>query len=105
MNAITAVTQVKEGVLLQVHVTPGSSQQAFPAGYNQWRNCLEVKVRSEAQDDKANTELREVIARYFHIPKQDVVVVSGQKSRQKTILVQKTSLDSVYKKLRESLHE
>jgi uncharacterized protein (TIGR00251 family) len=59
-----AVKESKEGVLLQLHVVPGSSQSVFPAGYNSWRKRLEIKVQSEAKDNKANIEVRETIASF-----------------------------------------
>ncbi len=94
-----------EGVLLQLHVVPGSSQSIFPAGYNQWRKRIEIKVQSEAKDNKANIEVRETIASFFQLPVKDVTLISGQKSREKTVSLFHVSRDEVYRKLMESLHE
>ena len=60
-----AIKSSKQGVILRVHVVPGSSQSLFPAGYNQWRKCIEIKVRSEAKDNKANNEVIKTVAEFF----------------------------------------
>ena len=99
-----AVKQSPQGVLLCLHVVPGSSQAMFPAGYNQWRNCIEIKVRSEAKENKANTEVVETIARFFQLSTKDVLVKSGQKGREKTVVIQKISVDAVCQKLEGLLH-
>ena len=100
-----AVKQSTQGVIISLHVVPGSSQIVFPAGYNQWRNCIEIKVKSEAKDNKANTEVVHTIAAYFQVSLKDVSLVSGQKSREKTVALKKVPAETVCKRLKESLHE
>jgi uncharacterized protein (TIGR00251 family) len=85
-------------------VVPGSSQILFPAGYNQWRKCIEIKVRSEAKENKANNEVVETIAGFFKISPTNVILVSGQKSREKTVALKKVPIDTVCERLEESLH-
>jgi hypothetical protein len=99
-----AVKISNEGVLLQLHVVPGSSQSVFPAGYNSWRKCIEIKVQSEAKDNKANIEVRETIASFFQLPVKDVTLISGQRNREKTLSLHHVSRDAVYRKLMETLH-
>jgi uncharacterized protein (TIGR00251 family) len=99
-----AIKGSNQGVLLCLHVVPGSSQILFPAGYNQWRKCIEIKVQSEAKDNKANNEVVETIARFFKIPPKNVILVSGQKNREKTVCLWKITVDMVYSKLEESFH-
>jgi uncharacterized protein len=100
-----AVKHSTQGVTLCLHVVPGSSKVVFPAGYNPWRNCIEIKVRSEAAENKANMEVLEIIAGFFQLLSQDVFFVSGQKSREKTIVLKGISADAVCHKLEGSLHE
>lgn len=76
----------------------------FPAGYNQWRKCIEIKVHSDAKENKANNEVIETIAGFFRVPVKDIIILSGQKSREKTICLHKISLDKVYTQLEESFH-
>jgi uncharacterized protein (TIGR00251 family) len=100
-----AVKNQKLGVLLCLYVVPGSSHVLFPAGYNQWRNCVEIKVCSEAKDNKANKEVIETIAKFFRLSEQDVSLVGGQKSREKTIRLNNISAKTICSQLEESLHE
>ncbi|MBN1859965.1 MAG: YggU family protein [Candidatus Thermoplasmatota archaeon] len=99
-----AIKKTNQGVLLCLHVVPSSSQVIFPAAYNQWRKSLEMKVTSEPKDNKANTEVRETIAGFFNLSIQDVVLVSGGKSRDKTVCVKKISFERVIDTLQECFH-
>jgi uncharacterized protein (TIGR00251 family) len=99
-----AIKSSNQGVILCLHVVPGSSQILFPAGYNQWRKCIEIKVRSEAKENKANNEVVETIAGFFKISLKNVILVSGQKSREKTVALKKVPIDTVCERLEESLH-
>ncbi len=99
-----AIKSSKQGVILCLHVVPGSSQVVFPAGYNQWRKCIEIKVCSAAKENKANNEVIEVVAKFFRISEKDVILMSGQKSREKTICLSKISIENVCSQLEESFH-
>jgi len=99
-----AIQRSQEGVLLRLHVVPGSSTHVFPSGYNEWRHCLEMKVAGEAKENKANSEVIETLATYFHLTPKDVCIVNGEKSREKTILLTNIRLDVVLKRLEEALH-
>lgn len=100
-----AIKQSNKGVILCLHVIPGSSQTVFPYNYNLWRKAIEIKVRSEAKDSKANNEVRETIAWFFRLCTKDVVLISGEKSREKTICLKKISIDDVTEKLKGIFHE
>jgi uncharacterized protein (TIGR00251 family) len=99
-----AIKSSKQGVILCLHVVPGSSQVVFPAGYNQWRKCIEIKVCSEAKENKANNEVIEIVAKFFRISEKDVILMNGQKSREKTICLSKISIENVCSQLEESVH-
>jgi uncharacterized protein (TIGR00251 family) len=99
-----AVTRSSEGVLLRLHVVPGSSKSVFPAGYNEWRHCLEIKVTGEAKENKANTEVLATVAAFFHCSTKDLRIVTGEKSREKMILLIKSQMDAVLERLSEALH-
>lgn len=99
-----AIKGAPQGVFLSLHVIPGSSQTVFPVSFNQWRNSLEIKVRSEAKENKANTEVLKTIAWFFQLPTKDVILVSGEKKREKTVYLKKISLEKVNEKLGEFFH-
>ncbi len=99
-----AIKQSNQGVTLCLHVIPGSSQTVFPERYNQWRKAFEIKVRSEAKDNKANVEILETLAGFFQLSPQDVVLISGMKSREKTVCLKKITVKKVHEKLERFFH-
>jgi hypothetical protein len=48
---------------------------------------ISIGVLSEPQKGKANKELIEKISKYFKVPKSNVRIVSGEKSRKKLVEV------------------
>ncbi|HVQ01632.1 MAG TPA: DUF167 domain-containing protein [Candidatus Thermoplasmatota archaeon] len=93
-----------EGVLLRLHVVPGASNIVFPAGYNEWRHCLEIKVKGLAQDNKANVDVLMTLAAFFHCSPKDLRIVHGEKSREKTILLANRTMDALLTALEEHFH-
>ena len=93
-----------DGATINLFVTPGARSIIFPAGYNKWRRCVEIKVSSPAKDNKANIEVIKTVANFVNKPVENVYVVSGSKNRSKTILIKGISPDAVSEKLEESLN-
>ena len=50
---------------------------------------LKIKVAAPPVDGKANKELIKVLAEYFDVSKNKVSIISGDKSRNKVIEIQK----------------
>jgi uncharacterized protein (TIGR00251 family) len=99
-----AIKESNLGVLLCLHVVPGSTQTTFPVQYNPWRNSIEIKVQSEAKEHKANTETIETVAGFFQLSVKDVVLVSGEKKREKTVCLKNISIRTVNAKLEKFFH-
>jgi uncharacterized protein (TIGR00251 family) len=93
----------QDGTILNLFVTPDARNTVFPAGINQWRRSLEIKVCSPAVDNRANKDVIKTVANFFEKPVNDVFVVSGGKKREKSVLVKGVSIDFVSEKLKESL--
>jgi uncharacterized protein (TIGR00251 family) len=104
MDCYDAIKVSNDEILLKLYVVPNSTYSLFPAGYNPWRRCIEIKVKNAAKDNKANKEVVENIATYFHISLNEVTIVSGKKRREKTISIKKVSKENVYKKIMESIN-
>ena len=105
MDFTQAITQSSKNVTIKLHITPGSKQVCFPAGYNQWRHCIEVKLISEPKDNQANQELIKVVALFFSLSPKDVSLISGEKNREKTISLKNISKQKIITKLGEVLNE
>jgi len=93
----------QDGAILNLFVTPEARNIVFPAEINEWRKCLEIKVKSPAVGNKANKDVIKTVADFFKKPVNDVFVVSGSKKREKSVLVKGVSIDFVSQKLKESL--
>ena len=98
-----AIKDHRDGAILHLFVTTGAKNLVFPSGYNTWRKCLEIKVCSEAKDNKANKDVIKTVAEYFNKPITSVYIISGEKNRKKILLVKEVSVDSATKRLKESL--
>jgi len=105
MDFKQAIQINKQGILLKLHVLPNAKQSLFPAGYNSWKKCLEIKVNAEAKENKANQEVISCIATFFKVPPNTVSIVSGTKNREKTVLLTTISKETITKKLKDALHE
>ncbi|MDD4331720.1 MAG: DUF167 family protein, partial [Methanosarcinaceae archaeon] len=60
-----AIRALNNGIILEIEVTPGSKRILVPAGYNEWRKRIEVKLTKNAQKGKANEELIANLAKLF----------------------------------------
>ena len=97
-----AVKDQQNGVSLNLFVILNSNSTIFPAGYNEWRKTVEIKVCSPAKDNKANLEVIRTVADFFNVSIRDVLIVSGDKNKEKTILIKNISKKNVLKHLMES---
>ena len=69
--------------LLRVQAKPGSKEFAV-RGFDEWTGSLEVRLREKPEKGKANDRLKKELEKIFQAR---VEIASGQKSRQKTLLV------------------
>ncbi len=82
-----AHTRVGGGISLDLEVTPGASDPAFPAGYNPWRKRIGIRVRAPPENGRANLEVVQTIASFFDVPSSAVTVEHGHLDRRKTVSV------------------
>ena len=99
-----SVKKHKDGAIINLFVTPGAQSIIFPAGYNNWRKCIEIKVCSPAKDNKANKEVIKTIASFAETPIENVFIISGATNRSKTVLIKGVTPDNISERLKESLN-
>jgi len=104
MNCNNAISQIKNDVLIKIHVIPNSNTSIFPSKYNKWRKCIEIKLKAQAKENKANNEIIEKISKYFNFSPKNVIITSGQKNREKTVLLKNIKAEDVIKKIEDSLN-
>jgi len=94
----------RNGVAINLFVTPNAKKYVFPAGFNKWRKSIEIKVCAKAKENMANLETIKIVADFFKKPINNVYIISGKKSKEKTILIKEISVNDVIKMLKESLN-
>lgn len=85
---------------IQVRVTPRAGRDEL-AG---WKDgLLRVRVSSPPVDGKANAALERLLARALDVPRTAVAVVAGQRSREKTVLIDRLTQDEALRRLDSAL--
>jgi uncharacterized protein (TIGR00251 family) len=90
------VREATNGVLVDIRVIPRASK-AGVAGTRD--NALLVRLNAPPVEGAANAELVELIAKLVGVPRRNVAVVAGERSRQKRVLVAGSSVEQVRKAL------
>ena len=75
-----------DGILINIEVKPGAETTRIE-GIDEWRDCINVKLRARAEKGKANKELIQLLSSLLHVPSSKIVIVGGKKSRQKSIKI------------------
>lgn len=91
-----ALRKVENGVEISLCVVPNADRTTL-AGYDKWKNCFKFKTTALAEKNKAN---RAVLNFFQSLFGKDVALVSGEKSRKKTILVLGATFEEVSEKLK-----
>jgi uncharacterized protein len=71
-------------VILELHVQPGASRTEFAGKHGE---RIKVRLAAPPQDGKANAALIEFLARHYGVPRRNVRITSGLKSRQKRVVI------------------
>ncbi|MEA2055451.1 MAG: DUF167 family protein [Candidatus Thermoplasmatota archaeon] len=103
MDITDSIRKSQDGTILDIFVTPKSKENIFPAGFDEWRKRIEIKISQPAKDNKANLATIKVISEFFGKSIRDICVVSGKKSREKSILIKDISVNNVANKIQEFL--
>lgn len=82
------ITSTEQGIIINIMVIPNSKTKEIE-GVDEWRGCLKVRVKAQAQKGKANRDLIELLASSLAIPTSDITIKSGETSRVKEIEIRK----------------
>ena len=99
-----AVQSDREGVLIKLLVTTGASRSGF-RGYDEWRKCIRITVKSQPRKGEANEEIVSMISGWFGLEESSVAIVSGLKERSKTVSVRGMDVERVLQVLTEMEEE
>ena len=68
-----------------MHVQPGAKRSEFAGRHGE---RIKLRLAAPAVEGKANAALVEFLADYFQVPKRNVTIVSGVKSRIKRVSIE-----------------
>lgn len=83
-------------VRLKVHVTPGASRDRVALGGD---GSLSVWLRARAVEGRANSALVAFLAQTLGVPRSQVLLVRGQRTRTKTVDLPVASLEELRARL------
>ena len=75
-----------EGIIVELKVVPNSSKNGFVLPDTP-EQSVKLKVTAQPIENKANKAVIEFLSKYFKIPKTSIVVLRGESSKEKTILL------------------
>ena len=78
-----AIKEVEDSILVDIEVSTKSNRFEI-SGYNEWRERIEIRIKSPPLKGKAN---KEIIDEFSKLTKNPVEILSGLKSRQKTLKI------------------
>ena len=88
---------IGEDLELRVHAVPGAKRTEVQGLH--W-SSLKVKLRARAAEGAANSALIEFLAGELQVPRGRCVLVSGDKAREKRVLIQRPPRERAEEALR-----
>lgn len=83
-NALTAIVQQQDGLLLNLYIQPKSSRDQIIGLHG---DELKVAITAPPVDGKANAHLTKYLAKYFGVAKNQVRIVKGELGRHKQVTI------------------
>jgi len=80
---LSCLREAGDDLLVDIEVSPASGRFEVRS-YNEWRKRIEIKVRAPPEKGKANREIIEEFSAAFNT---NADIVSGHKSRHKTLKI------------------
>jgi uncharacterized protein (TIGR00251 family) len=71
--------------VLELHVQPGARKTEVTGMHGE---RIKIRLAAPATEGRANEALIEFLAEEFGVPKRDITILSGMKSRDKRVLIE-----------------
>ncbi|RLI94964.1 MAG: YggU family protein [Candidatus Altiarchaeales archaeon] len=89
------IRETKDGVLIDIYVIPKSRREGF--FYDKEKGVLKIRVSQPAEKGRANRRVMKLISDILN--GYDVRIISGERSRRKTVLIKNIDVASIEKRL------
>ena len=97
MDLLPCLRSSAEGALLEIYVQPKSSKNEL-VGIHQ--GSLKIRLTAPPVEGEANKECVKFLAKLLGVPKSDIRIVQGHKSRQKTLSIRGLSPETIQTRLK-----
>ncbi len=101
MSDVLKITTQGEFSCIQVHLQPRASRNEVVGVVEQG---LKIRLSAPPVDDRANRQLVEFLAETLDLPRRDVVLLHGQKSRSKTVGFKGIAAEDLVRRLHNILY-
>jgi len=72
-------------VILDLHVQPGAARSEFAGKHGE---RIKVRLAAPAHEGRANAALIEFLAGHYGVPRRNVRIAAGLKSRRKRVVIE-----------------
>ena len=93
------IIEQDDGILINIEVKPGARTIGIE-GIDEWRDCINVKLKARAEKGKANKELIQLLSSLLSLPSSDIIIVGGKKSHRKSIKILGLKAEEVARRLK-----
>lgn len=101
--SFSAIKGTEDGVIIDFYIVTGVKTTKIISGYNTWRKRFEARLSQDPISGKANKEFVGKLAELFGVPLNDISIISGLKSKQKTIKVSGLKKEDIEKIIRSEM--
>lgn len=95
-------TRLDASIIIRCEISPNSKKNGVK-GVNEWRNRLQLDIAEPAVSNRANLELISYLSKLLGIDKKQLEIISGHKTRLKSVLVVGLSVEEIQQKLSSEL--
>lgn len=85
------IKETKDGLTIQIKISPNASKNEIikdEAG-------IKIKLTAQPVEGKANKALIEFLSKQFKIPKTSIIILKGETSKDKTLLIKVSDDDKI----------
>jgi hypothetical protein len=84
MNTGLQISETREGLTVRLHVLPRAKRSEIAGFHN---GALKIKVTAPPVDDAANRAIVEFFSELLSVPRSNLKILSGNKSREKVLQI------------------
>lgn len=92
MDLLPCLSPCAEGTFVDLYVQPKSSKNELAGGY---QGSLKIRLTAPPVEGEANKECVKFFAKLLGLPKSDIEIVQGHKSRRKRLLIRGVSPEAL----------